>query len=232
MNGQHRTWCVLFIESPAQLYRNAAEASSIGDNIQEQPVGIEQEEGLCHENAGCAASRGLRLFQNSVVPPGLGSFSPLLPPLKRWAKLVRPSRAGFLWLFLPPTQPRCEFRNSLDFRDVGCWIRRLENWSSVVENTRTERRERSTQPASGPLPPATLRGKIPMSKPAPRPGGGASRFGFRMLASGADNRLDGFWRTGRGGLPDYFSTLRFTKCPEDASNCAEPSMPTPAPIAL
>jgi len=31
--------------------------------------------------------------ENWVVPPGLASFSPLYPPLKRWAKLDRPSGA-------------------------------------------------------------------------------------------------------------------------------------------
>jgi hypothetical protein len=33
--------------------------------------------------------------ENWVVPPGLGSFFPLFPALKRWAKFVRPSGAGF-----------------------------------------------------------------------------------------------------------------------------------------
>src|ERR1035438_6198768 len=33
--------------------------------------------------------------ENSVVPPGLESFLPLFPALKRWAKLGRPSGAGF-----------------------------------------------------------------------------------------------------------------------------------------
>ncbi len=33
--------------------------------------------------------------ENSVVPPGLESFLPLSPALKRWAKLERPSGAGF-----------------------------------------------------------------------------------------------------------------------------------------
>src|ERR1035441_4217615 len=37
-----------------------------------------------------------RLGENSVVPPGLDSSDPLFPALKRWAKLVRPSGAGFL----------------------------------------------------------------------------------------------------------------------------------------
>ena len=32
---------------------------------------------------------------NSVVPPGLKSYFPLYPALKRGAKLVRPSGAGF-----------------------------------------------------------------------------------------------------------------------------------------
>jgi hypothetical protein len=31
--------------------------------------------------------------ENWVVPPGLRSFFPLFPALKRWAKLVRPSGA-------------------------------------------------------------------------------------------------------------------------------------------
>jgi len=35
-----------------------------------------------------------RLCENWVVPPGLGSSFPLYPPLKRWAKLGRPSGAG------------------------------------------------------------------------------------------------------------------------------------------
>ena len=33
--------------------------------------------------------------ENSVVPPGLESFLPLSPALKRWAKFERPSGAGF-----------------------------------------------------------------------------------------------------------------------------------------
>jgi hypothetical protein len=33
--------------------------------------------------------------ENSVVPPGLESFLPLFPALKRWAKLGRPSEAAF-----------------------------------------------------------------------------------------------------------------------------------------
>ncbi len=33
--------------------------------------------------------------QNWVVPPGLKSLPPVVPALKRWAKLVRPSGAGF-----------------------------------------------------------------------------------------------------------------------------------------
>src|ERR1019366_902376 len=33
--------------------------------------------------------------ENWVVPPGLRSFFPLFPALKRWAKLVRPSGAVF-----------------------------------------------------------------------------------------------------------------------------------------
>src|SRR5450759_922097 len=32
--------------------------------------------------------------ENSVVPPGLESFFPLFPALKRWAKFGRPSGAG------------------------------------------------------------------------------------------------------------------------------------------
>jgi hypothetical protein len=36
-----------------------------------------------------------RLWENWVVPPGLASFLPLFPALKRWAKLDRPSGAGF-----------------------------------------------------------------------------------------------------------------------------------------
>src|ERR1022692_3888978 len=35
------------------------------------------------------------LRENWVVPPGLRSFFPLFPALKRWAKLVRPSGAAF-----------------------------------------------------------------------------------------------------------------------------------------
>ena len=48
-----------------------------------------------------------RVRENSVVPPGLESLLPLSPALKRWAKLDRPSGAGFLWSFfhLPPIQP-------------------------------------------------------------------------------------------------------------------------------
>jgi TldD protein len=42
---------------------------------------------------GRAARR--RAGENSLVPPGLESLSPLLPALKRWTKLVRPSKAGF-----------------------------------------------------------------------------------------------------------------------------------------
>src|ERR1019366_5454626 len=33
--------------------------------------------------------------ENWVVPPGLRSFFPLFPALKRWAKFVRPSGAVF-----------------------------------------------------------------------------------------------------------------------------------------
>src|ERR1019366_3588171 len=33
--------------------------------------------------------------ENSVVPPGLESFFPLFPALKRWAKFGRPSGAAF-----------------------------------------------------------------------------------------------------------------------------------------
>ena len=40
--------------------------------------------------------------ENSVVPPGLESFFPLFPALKRWAKFIRPSGAGFSWHFVPP----------------------------------------------------------------------------------------------------------------------------------
>src|ERR1019366_9291299 len=36
-----------------------------------------------------------RVREDSVVPPGLESFSLLFPALKRWAKLVRPSGAAF-----------------------------------------------------------------------------------------------------------------------------------------
>jgi HlyD family secretion protein len=36
------------------------------------------------------------VHENWVVPPGLNSFSPLFPALKRWANMVRPSGAGFL----------------------------------------------------------------------------------------------------------------------------------------
>jgi hypothetical protein len=39
-----------------------------------------------------ASSAGLSL----IVPPGLALFLPLFPALKRWAKLGRPSGAGFL----------------------------------------------------------------------------------------------------------------------------------------
>jgi TldD protein len=42
---------------------------------------------------GRAARR--RAGENSLVPPGHESLSPLLPALKRWTKLVRPSKAGF-----------------------------------------------------------------------------------------------------------------------------------------
>jgi hypothetical protein len=35
-----------------------------------------------------------RVRENSVVPPGLESFFPLFPALKRWAKFGRPSGAG------------------------------------------------------------------------------------------------------------------------------------------
>jgi hypothetical protein len=38
--------------------------------------------------------------ENSVVPPGLESVVPLFPALKRWAKLGRPSGAGFMKLLL------------------------------------------------------------------------------------------------------------------------------------
>jgi hypothetical protein len=36
-----------------------------------------------------------RVREDSVVPPGLESFSLLFPALKRWAKFGRPSGAGF-----------------------------------------------------------------------------------------------------------------------------------------
>src|SRR5208282_3231210 len=36
--------------------------------------------------------------ERSVVHPGLESFPPLFPALKRWAKLGRPSGAGFSWI--------------------------------------------------------------------------------------------------------------------------------------
>jgi hypothetical protein len=38
---------------------------------------------------------GAKVWEKSVVPPGLESFVPLFPALARWAKLVRPSGAGF-----------------------------------------------------------------------------------------------------------------------------------------
>jgi hypothetical protein len=38
---------------------------------------------------------GAKVWENSVVPPGLESFVPFFPALARWAKLVRPSGAGF-----------------------------------------------------------------------------------------------------------------------------------------
>src|SRR5208282_3571783 len=40
-------------------------------------------------------ARSKSVSENSVVPPGLESLGPLFPALKRWAKLVRPSGAGF-----------------------------------------------------------------------------------------------------------------------------------------
>ena len=39
---------------------------------------------------------GQRVGETSVVPPGLASLGCLFPALKRWAKLGRPSGAGFL----------------------------------------------------------------------------------------------------------------------------------------
>ncbi|MGD0601357.1 MAG: penicillin acylase family protein [Terriglobales bacterium] len=41
------------------------------------------------------ANELIRVRANSVVPPGLESFVPLFPALKRWAKFGRPSGAGF-----------------------------------------------------------------------------------------------------------------------------------------
>jgi len=41
------------------------------------------------------AQRWKCVGENSVVPPGLGSFVPLFPALPRWAKLVRPSGVEF-----------------------------------------------------------------------------------------------------------------------------------------
>src|ERR1019366_8207752 len=39
--------------------------------------------------------------ENSVVPTGLESLDPLFPALKRWAKFVRPSGAGFSGISFP-----------------------------------------------------------------------------------------------------------------------------------
>jgi hypothetical protein len=38
---------------------------------------------------------GAKVWENSVVPPGLESFVPFFPALARWAKLGRPSGTGF-----------------------------------------------------------------------------------------------------------------------------------------
>jgi hypothetical protein len=49
----------------------------------------------CGAGAACKNPALKSVRENSVVPPGLESFLPLFPALKRWAKLVRPSGAGF-----------------------------------------------------------------------------------------------------------------------------------------
>src|SRR5206468_10130236 len=60
------------------------------------------------------------LGENSVVPPGLESFLPASPALKRWAKLERPSGAGFSESSFPslagervlvPALKRCSTQN-------------------------------------------------------------------------------------------------------------------------
>ncbi len=63
--------------------------------------------------------------ENSVVPPGLESFFPLFPALKRWAKLGRPSGAGCSAIpfhrvrrkrVLAHTPKRCATQNQVQHR--------------------------------------------------------------------------------------------------------------------
>src|SRR5271157_2869623 len=49
------------------------------------------------------------LIRNSAVPPGLESFGPFFPALKRWAKLGRPFGAGSLCLFSHRSNHRVSF---------------------------------------------------------------------------------------------------------------------------
>src|ERR1039457_2178639 len=73
--------------------------------------------------------------ENSVVPPGLESFLPLFPALKRWAKLGRPSGAAFscAWFHqtvrkrvLTHTLKRCSTQNQVQHRVFPQSARRSE----------------------------------------------------------------------------------------------------------
>src|SRR5271155_3888962 len=66
---------------------------------------------------------------NRVVPPGLALFLPLLPALKRWAKLGRPAGAGFLDSFPADYSKMSSHAHSGDAasrvstENSGSWIR-------------------------------------------------------------------------------------------------------------
>jgi len=48
---------------------------------------------------------GAKVWEKSVVPPGLESFVPFFPALPRWAKLGRPSRGLDSRAFCPTRLP-------------------------------------------------------------------------------------------------------------------------------
>jgi len=56
------------------------------------------------QNGGVTAAVNL-CVRTWVVPPGLESFLPVFPALKHWAKLGRPSGAGFSTLSIRAPQP-------------------------------------------------------------------------------------------------------------------------------